>query len=55
MPVLYTYDTHENVIDIALRQIKDQDLPCSAVVVLSTVAQFRRHLNTVEQLLLRNE
>jgi len=29
---------HENVIDIALRQIKDQDLPCSAVVVLSTVS-----------------
>ena len=47
---------HENVIDIALRQIKDQDLPCSAVVVLSTaVAQFRRHVRTIEQLLLRNE
>jgi hypothetical protein len=46
---------YENVIDIALRQIKDQDLPCSAVVVLSTVAQFRRHERTIEQLLLKNE
>ena len=47
---------YENVIDIAIRQIKDQDLPCSAVFVLSTVAQFRRHdVRTVEKLLLRNE
>ena len=51
---------YENVIDIALRQIKDQDLPCSAVFVLSTVAQFTNsddieHVRTVEKLLLRNE